>query len=210
MPEEDSRLVSTHPLSERISGILIPQDIIHRRVRAMAAQLQHDFCGFGVVHVIPILKGAFVFATDLVREMSRFGAIDVRIDFYEAETYGRDIKQSGEGKREVRIKRRPEPVGDGPVLLMDDIADTVQTISAIRRDMIETMGIEADRVDLCFLLDKVLQNPPAAVKHLKDQLIPDHVGFRIPDVWVAGYGIDAGEDFRSLPVIIQVDETFYQ
>ena len=48
------------------------------------------------------------------------------------------------------------------------------------------------------------------IKCLKEQLHPDYVGFRIPDAWVAGYGIAAGEDFRSLPAIIHVDETFYQ
>jgi hypoxanthine phosphoribosyltransferase len=95
------------------------------------------------------------------------------------------------------------------VLLVDDIADTVQTATAVREDVLRTFSIPDGSVNLCFLLEKLLDNPAEDIKRLKQALRPEYVGFRIPDVWVAGYGIDAGEDFRSLPVVIRVDESYY-
>jgi hypoxanthine phosphoribosyltransferase len=133
----------------------------------------------------------------------------VKIDFYEAETYGTEIKQSRQEKRTVKIKRRPEYDPDIDVLLIDDIADTLQTLSAIKKDCITTLGVKPEKLKICFLLDKILKNPSEQVKELRHELKPDYVGFEVPDVWVAGYGIDAGEDFRLLTSIITVKETYY-
>jgi hypoxanthine-guanine phosphoribosyltransferase len=59
------------------------------------------------------------------------------------------------------------------------------------------------------LLDKSLKNPSERIKELKRQLIVDYIGFEGPDRWVAGYGIDAGEEFRLFRSIIAVNESFY-
>ena len=209
VPDGDARLLEAHPLSERIAGVVIPSDVIRRRTRALAAEIHHRFARSGILQVLPILKGAFVFAADLIREITGFGGVEVKVDFYEAETYGREIKTNGEQHRNVRIRRRPEGILDGPVLLVDDIADTVQTATAIREDVMRTFSLPAQSVHLCFLLEKLLDNPPEHIMRLKEAIKPEYVGFRIPDVWVAGYGIDAGEDFRSLPAVIRVNESYY-
>ena len=137
------------------------------------------------------------------------GGPEIKIDFYEAETYGMEIKKDEEKERKVRILRRPRYIKGVDVILIDDIGDTLQTLNAIREDLIVTFDYEPSRIKICFLLDKILKNPPGEIKKLKSSLKPDYVGFEIPDIWIAGYGIDAGEDFRLLSSIVAVREDLY-
>ncbi|MDH5467993.1 MAG: hypothetical protein OEY25_11295, partial [Candidatus Aminicenantes bacterium] len=62
---------------------------------------------------------------------------------------------------------------------------------------------------VCVLFNKVLKNPTKEVRKIKEKLAIDYLGFEIPDRWIAGYGIDAGGDFRHLPYIITVREDYY-
>ena len=208
--EDNSQEIGNdYPLKSRIKNILIPEFVIKKRLQAMARQITSDYKKTKQLYLVPVLKGAFVFAADLGREIVRCGGPEIRIDFYEAETYGTEIKKEGEEKRPVNIIRRPDIKGDSEIILLDDIGDTVQTVTAILSDAQDSLGIGRSRIRICFLLDKILKNPFPDVKHLKDRLRPDYIGFEVPDVWVAGYGIDAGEDFRLLSCIVSVKERYY-
>jgi len=202
--------IGHHPLRNRVRDVLIPARIIRKRVEHMAEQIHTDFAASGRITIVAVLKGAFVFASDLIRAIMRHGGLEVKVDFYEARTYGEEIKQKGETHRTVHILRRPQARTDVDLILVDDIADTVQTITALKEDAIGTLGFPESRIHLCFLLDKVLRQPTPAVARLKRDLNPAYVGFRVPDLWVAGYGIDAGEDFRGLPDVIAVREACYR
>ncbi|MCK4836439.1 MAG: hypothetical protein KAT17_07370 [Candidatus Aminicenantes bacterium] len=193
----------------RIENVLIPEFAIKKRLQAMARQISDDYKGVKPLYLIPVLKGAFVLAADLGREIVRCGGPEIRIDFYEAETYGTEIKIEGEERRQVNIIRRPEIEEGSEVILLDDVGDTVQTVTAILKDAGESLGIDRSRIRVCFLLDKILKNPTPEVRQLKDRVNPDYIGFEVPDVWVAGYGIDAGEDFRLLSCIVTVKEEYY-
>ena len=196
-------------LKDRIKNVLIPENMLRKRIEGLARQIATEYKNKKQFYLIPILKGAFVFAADLGREIVRCGGPEIRIDFYEAETYGTEIKTEGEEQRKVNIIRRPKIPEGMDVILLDDVGDTVQTVTAILKDAGESLGINQSRIRVCFLLDKILRNPPVGVKQLKKTLKPDYVGFEVPDVWVAGYGIDAGEDFRLLSYIISVKEEYY-
>lgn len=200
---------NNYPLKPRIKNILIPESAIKKRLEAMAIQIASNYKNAELLYLVPILKGAFVFAADLGREIVRCGGPEIRIDFYEAETYGTEIKKEGEQKRRVKIIRRPDIKEDSEIILLDDIGDTVQTVTAVLVDAQDSLGIDRSRIRICFLLDKILKNPFPEVKQLKERLRPDYIGFEVPDVWVAGYGIDAGEDFRLLSCIVSVKEHYY-
>jgi hypoxanthine phosphoribosyltransferase len=210
IPEyKNQKIEDKYPLKSRIENILIPESVIKKRLQALAVQIVADYQNCERLYLIPILKGAFIFAADLGREIVRCGGPEIRIDFYEAETYGAEIKKKGEEKRRVKILRRPDIRDGSEVILLDDIGDTVQTVSVILNDIQTSMDIDRSRIRICFLLDKVLTNPSPHVRCLKEKLRPDYIGFQVPDIWVAGYGIDAGDDFRLLSCIISVKEQYY-
>lgn len=207
--DTEAFLSGNYALKNRIRRVLIPEICIRKRVEAMAIQIARDHRGMDQIYLVPILKGAFVFAADLGRQIILSRGPEVKIDFYQAETYGTEIKAQGEEPRRVKIIRRPRFIENTELLLIDDVADTLQTLAAIRYDTVDILGFEPSRVKTCFLLNKMLKNPGIEIEKLKSDLKPDYVGFEVPDVWVAGYGIDACEDFRLLPHIVSVVEDDY-
>jgi len=64
-------------------------------------------------------------------------------------------------------------------------------------------------VEICALLQKQLESRSSKTLEIKKSICPKYMGFQIPDVWIAGYGIDAGEDFRHLPYIVSVNNEYY-
>ena len=157
-------------LKDRIKNVLIPENILRKRIQGLGRQIATEYKSNKQLYLIPILKGAFVFAADLGREIVRCGGPEIKIDFYEAETYGIEIKTEGEEKRKVNIIRRPKIPKGMDVILLDDVGDTVQTVTAILKDAGESLGIDQSRIRVCFLLDKILRTPAEEVKRLKDQL----------------------------------------
>jgi hypoxanthine phosphoribosyltransferase len=198
-------------MKTRIDRVLIPEECIRERVSALAEQIAKDYKSKGVkkIYLVAVLKGAFVFAADLGREIDRADGPELVFDFYEAQTYGQEIKQNGEKKRRVKIFRRPENIKGKDVLLVDDLNDTAVTLNEIIKDLTEEIGLSPSKLKTCVLVDKVLTNPTEEIKKIKSQLNIDYVGFEGPDRWVAGYGIDAGEDFRALRSIVAVKESYY-
>ena len=200
---------NNYPVKDKIKHILIPEESIKKRIHALARQIINDHKKTKQLFIIPILKGAFVLAADLGREIVKQGGPEIKIDFYEAETYGLEIKKDEEKERKLRIIRRPRYIKGSDVILIDDIGDTLQTLTAIREDLINTLQVKSHQIKICFLLDKILKKPSEEIRKLKNQLKPDYIGFEIPDMWIAGYGIDAGEDFRLLSSIVAVKEELY-
>lgn len=198
LPEDDPRL-------ERI---LLSGDQIRERVQELAADIAREFQGESMLHMVGVLKGACVFMSDLGREIRRAGGPRIEYDFIRASTYGGAIKADGEKERHVQIEGLPQNVRGRHILLVEDILDQGFTLSAVRRALLETYGAAAVR--LCVLLDKELDNPSDEVVAIRKGLVPDFCGFRIPDRWVAGYGLDVNEEFRDLPYVAIVREEYFQ
>ncbi len=192
----------------RVDTILIPESALHRRVSALGREIAETFADMEEITMLVVLKGAFVFAADLGRAIYEAGGPAVTYDFIRASTYGGDLKGAGETARKVKISALTADVKDRDILLVDDIIDQGLTLYHLRRQLIHKLG--ARSVSICTLLDKLLDDPPTEVTELRSRFNVDFTGFEVPDVWVAGYGVDAGEDFRFLPCIISVDEDFYR
>jgi hypoxanthine phosphoribosyltransferase len=167
--------------------VLIEQEKISARVRELAAQISRDFSGESVV-LIGVLKGAAVFLADLARALT----VDATFDFIAVASYGAASKTSGV----VRLlKDVSDDIANQNVILVEDIVDTGLTLNYLR-------GLLADRgprqLKIAVLLDKPSR-----------RLLPieaDYTGFKIPDEFVVGYGLDLGERYRNLPEICVVEQ----
>ena len=170
-------------MSDRAPGdVLVSRDDLTARVREMAAEISADYAGRDLL-VIGILKGAVFFTADLVREM----AIPCEIDFMAVSSYGSATHSSGV----VRITKDLDvPVEGRDVLLVEDVIDSGRTLRYLMRNL---AAREPASLEACALLSK-----PAADRL---DLRTRYVGFHLPDVFVVGYGLDAGERYRELPYI---------
>ena len=142
--------------------------------------------------VVPILKGSFVFAADLIRAMHQAG-LSPEVDFMILASYRAATKSAGR----VEVLRDVESdVRGRDVLLIDDILESGRTL-AFAKDLIAARG--AGNV-----LTAVLLNKPG---HLAANIKADFQGFICPDKFVVGYGMDMAHQFRELPFVGHVLST---
>ncbi len=191
----------------RIERVLIPASIVHDRVDALAAKIAVDCADRNRLAIVVVLGGGFAFAKDLGERLFVHGGPELSYYFLKVSTYGTDIKGEDETERPVVFELEPRGIDGCDVLVVEDLVDQAFTLTSVRRRLLD-MG--ARSVRLCVLLGKQLASPTARVRELRESLLLDYVGFRVPDVWVAGYGTDAGGDFRNLPCIVEVDRGYYE
>jgi hypoxanthine phosphoribosyltransferase len=172
--------------------VLIPQEILERRVAELAEEINRDYSGKtahsdGLV-CIGVLKGSVFFMVDLLKRVT----IPVRIDFFQTSSYG-----SGTTADEVRIRKDVDLALRGKdVLLIEDIVDTGHTLRTVLA-LLKFRG--ARSVRLCALLDKASR---------REVEVPiDYKGFEIENLFVVGYGLDFDEQYRNLPYIAVVEGT---
>lgn len=159
--------------------VLIRRAAIEKRVRAVAQQITRDFRRERV-HLIGVLKGACIFLSDLIREID----LETSIDFIAVSSYGRGKESSGQ----VRVlKDLDSSIAGLNVILVEDILDTGLTLSYLLRVLKQR---RPKTLRVAALLDK----PSRRLKPVK----ADYVGFKIPNEFVVGYGLDYGERYRNL------------
>lgn len=162
--------------------VLLSEQQIQSRIKELGAEITHDYAGRNPL-LIGVLKGACFFMSDLLR------AIDTRlgIEFMAISSYGSSTRTSGE----VRIlKDLDVPVEGRDLIVIEDIVDTGLTLSYLMANL-KSRG--ASSVKLVALLDK-------HERRERDVEI-DYLGFKIPDHFVVGYGLDFAERYRNLPFI---------
>lgn len=136
--------------------------------------------------VIPILKGSFVFAADLLRAFNTAG-LTPEVDFLTLSSYRKNRSSSGQ----VSILRDLDlDVQNRHVILIDDVLDSGRTL-AFAKDLISARG--AAHIETCVLLDK---KAPRAVS-----IEADYCAFECPNVFVVGYGMDVAHRYRELPFV---------
>jgi hypoxanthine phosphoribosyltransferase len=187
--------------------ILIDEDQIQDRLAEMAQDIIADAVHAPRLRLVGVLKGGWMFLADLARAIRRAGGPHVLYEFIRASTYGSEIKQFGESQRQVTITGLPKDIHGDHIILVEDILDQGFTLSTIRTQLL-AMG--AASVKVCVFLDKQLENPEPAVREIRSQLVPEYVGFPVPDRWVVGYGLDIGEEFRDLPYVAIAREEYFQ
>lgn len=159
--------------------VLISRARIARRVRELGQQITHDFRGEPVL-LVGVLKGACLFLADLSRAI----ALDATFDFLAAGSYGHSAQTSGQ----VRLLKDLDASIEGRnVILVEDILDTGVTLNYLVRLLRER---QPRALRVAALLDKV--------ERRKQPFEADYVGFRIPNRFVVGYGLDYAERYRNL------------
>jgi len=167
--------------------VFLTKQEIAARVQEIAKKLASDYKD--ELHIVCILKGAFVFCSDLMRAMAEIKGPKITIDFLYAKSYSED-QSSGN----VRIEFFEGDVNGKEVLVVEDIVDTGLTIKQIN-DVMMSRG--ATTVKFCTLLDK----PSRRTVEVK----LDYVGFEIPNNYAVGYGMDFEELYRELDYIAIMD-----
>jgi hypoxanthine phosphoribosyltransferase len=162
--------------------VLIGADQIARKVEQLAHRITLDYQGKPLTLIV-ILKGAYVFAADLVRHID----LPLQVDFMALSSYGPSSRSSGV----VRIQKDLDhPIDGQHVVIVEDIVDTGLTLNYLFGHL-KARGPQSVRI--CALLDKPDRRMVAVPVHYK--------GFEIPDAFVVGYGLDFAERYRNLPNI---------
>ncbi len=168
--------------------VLYTRTEIQARVAELGAAISRDFLGERLV-LIGVLKGAAIFLADLARHIEA----DCTFDFVSVSSYGKGTTSSGQVKL---IKDLDEAIEARNVILVEDILDTGLTLSFLRKILLQH---HPRSLRLAALLDKPSRR--------KQPIEADYVGFRIPDHFVVGYGMDFNERYRNLPDVCLLPET---
>ena len=159
--------------------VLLRRTAIERRVQVIAREISRDFRGESV-HLIGVLKGAAIFLSDLIRQIS----LDTSLDFMAVSSYGKNKETSGQ----VRLTKDLDTSIQGlNVILIEDILDTGLTLNYLQRILQQR---RPKTLRIAALLDKPARRIQA--------VHADYVGFTIPNEFVVGYGLDYAEHYRNL------------
>ena len=175
-----------------IDKVLISQDRIARRVKELAAMITADHTppkiSEGEITIVPIMTGAMIFTSDLIRQIP----IAMKIGLMTVSSYpGKSVQSRGSQLLASQVGQ----IEGRHVLVVDDILDSGGTIHMVVPALRE-MG--AASVKSCVLLKK--DRPTAHAVHV------DYVGFEIPDAFVVGYGLDYNDYYRNVPDIVTLKE----
>ena len=169
-----------------VKSIVYDAETIAARVRELGLDITEAYPE-GELLILGLLKGSFIFLSDLVRTIER----PVQVDFLVASSYGDRKVSSGT----VRLLYDPETRLEGKhILLVEDIIDTGKTL---QRLMAVLAGRKPGSLAICALLDKQLA--PVPRPELK------FVGFKAPPAFLVGYGLDHAENYRHLPFIADLE-----
>ena len=170
-----------------VPQILVPRKEIDATVKRLAKEITHDYRDTNPL-ILGVLKGSFIFMSDLVRKLD----FPLEIDFVKCSSYSSGTHSSGSVKMAFGL--RPNIRGRH-VLIVEDIIDTGITLSFLLHYFKEKKPAS---LKLCALADK----PSRRVAPLKI----DYSGFTVPDKFVVGYGLDYNEKYRNLPDICYLEE----
>jgi hypoxanthine phosphoribosyltransferase len=165
-----------------LGAVVVSEEALQARIAELGEEITADYAGRAPL-LVGVLKGAFVFMSDLARAIR----LPVEFDFMAVSSYGSATKTSGV----VRIVKDLDLDLTGRhVLVVEDIVDSGLTLGYLRRNL-KARG--PANVEVCALL----------VKEGLQKVDPDlrYVGFRIPPEFVVGYGLDVGERYRNLPYV---------
>ncbi len=160
---------------------LFTKEQIQDRVKTLSEKISRDYADKDIV-AVGILKGAFMFFSDLVRAIQ----VPLTIDFIVASSY---LKTDTTGQVKVHYDIK-EDISNRDVLLIEDIIDSGTTLNYIRE---RVLARSPKSLKLCVFLDK-------RERRIVDVPL-DYVGFEIPNEFVVGYGLDYDNKFRNLPYI---------
>lgn len=168
-------------------SVLVPREELKARTQELAERISKDYEGKDLL-LVGVLKGGFIFLSDLCRAIS----IDVSIDFISVSSYGNSTVSSGV----VRILKDIDyDITGKHILLVEDLIDSGLTLTYLK-DLFAAKHCAS--VKICTILDKPSRR--------KVPLDVDYQGIVIPDKFVIGYGLDYAEKYRNLPDLCVIEE----
>jgi hypoxanthine phosphoribosyltransferase len=172
-----------------VDRVLIREEQISKRVRALAAQIEKDYRGRDLV-MVALLNGTVMFLADLIRHLR----LPMRLDFIGVSSYGAGTS-AGDliFTKELRLD-----VKGRDVLLVDDILDTGRTLKRVSATV---QALKPRTLKSCVFLNKEARRT--------ENISADYIGFDIPDFFVVGYGLDFAERYRNLPFVGVLREEIY-
>lgn len=167
---------------------LISKEQISEKIKELANQIKKDLeseiNNHNEIIFVGLLRGSTIFLSDLVRELN---IDEAKIDFMVVSSYGNDMNSS----RDVKIKKDlEEDILGKNVIIVEDIIDTGHTLKKVK-EMLELRNPKS--IKICTLLDKP--------ERREVDINVDYTGFKIPDEFVVGYGIDYAQKHRTLPYV---------
>ena len=181
-PAPDAPLADPRLAGRALRRVAFSEAEIARRVAELGREITVTYPD-GDLLVLGLLKGSFIFLSDLVRQIAR----PLHVDFLVASSYGNDTVSSGT----VRLLYDPETTLEGKhILLVEDIVDSGRTLAKL----VDLLGDRGPRsLEICALLHKHIAT------HLTHPV--RFVGFDAPEEFLVGYGLDHAEHFRHVPYV---------
>jgi len=171
--------------------VLYSEEEIKARIDQMGKSITQDYHGEELL-VIGILKGAFMFMSDLIRRIE----VPLQIDFMDVSSYGSSTVSSGE----VRIMKDLEYSIEGKnILIVEDIVDTGLTLNYICEILWKR---NPKTLRIACLLDKPSRR--------RTNTVPDYIGYSVADEFIVGYGLDYAEYYREYPAICILEPSVYE
>jgi hypoxanthine phosphoribosyltransferase len=172
---------------ERIFGRpIVTQEEMRTRIRELGRQITADYAGKDLI-LVGVLKGAYAFYADLARAIR----IPMRVDFIVVTSYDSKARPTGKVKMVADLT---EDIKGRDVLLVEDIVDSGLTVQYL----VKTLAKRKPRsIKVCTLLSKP--------ERRKVDAQVDYVGFKIPNKYVVGYGLDYQQKYRNLPYLAVLD-----
>jgi hypoxanthine phosphoribosyltransferase len=172
-----------HTLRDDIANVLIGEGQLQARIRELAREIEKDYEGVDDLLLICVLKGAYIFLSDLSRAIER----PHDLDFMGISSYGRGTQSSGAVQIIMDLK---QDIAGRHILIVEDIIDSGRTLDYMRRTLLARSPAS---LRICALLNKPTR------REVDVQV--EYIGFDIPDEFVVGYGLDFAEKYRNLPFI---------
>lgn len=173
---------------QRIFGRpIVTQEEMRTRIRELGRQIAADYTDKDLI-LVGILKGAYAFYADLARAIR----IPMRVDFLVVTSYGSRAKTSGKVKIVTDLT---EDIAGKDVLLVEDIVDSGLTAQYLMKTLSKR---KPKSIKVCTLLSKP--------ERRKVNVTVDYVGFKIPNHYVVGYGLDYQQKYRNLPYLAVLDD----
>ena len=178
-------------MDQDINQVLLSEKQLLERVRELGEQISTDYLDKDLV-VVCVLRGSFIFVSDLVRSIK----IPLAVDFISISSYGSGTTSSGV----VRfLKDLDEEISGRHVLVVEDIIDTGTTLKYLLENL---QTRKPASIKVCTLLSKP--------ERRKVEIAIDYNGFVVPDHFVVGYGLDYAEIYRNLPYIGILNPKVYE
>lgn len=178
-------------MTENIERVLLSEEQIQEKVKELAATLSREYAGKDPIFV-GVLKGVVMFFGDMVKRID----IPCQIDFMWISSY------EGTNSCKMQVKRDiSADIKGRHVVILEDIFDTGNSLDFTYKHLLSK---EPASLKICTLLDKPERRNPNVT------VVPDYVGFTIPNEFVVGYGLDFNEFYRNLPYVGVLKPEAYQ